>query len=208
MDLTDHEKDVLTELINIGYGRAAGALSELTGHRVTVEVPRVSLHATEEIGSILEASLSTKVTNVSQSFSGPVNGNAMLLMNEASSLLLSQILGERAPAPGDFDANAKEIIKEVGNILLNACLGVFGNLLQIRVSFSVPRIDFEHASAVMHEAGVKADAVISHGLVIHTRFHVKAADVTGFMVIALGIGSFDRLMFEVEKWEKRQLGNG
>ena len=35
MELTSSQHDALTELINIGYGRAAGALSELTGYRIT-----------------------------------------------------------------------------------------------------------------------------------------------------------------------------
>ena len=35
MELTLEQQDALTELINIGYGRAAGALSDLTGYRTS-----------------------------------------------------------------------------------------------------------------------------------------------------------------------------
>ena len=44
MELTTVQQDALIELLNIGFGRAAGALSELTGHRVVLEVPEVSIH--------------------------------------------------------------------------------------------------------------------------------------------------------------------
>ena len=54
MELSAQRKDALTELINIGYGRAAGALSKLTGYRITLEVPQVSMHAIAEIGPMLE----------------------------------------------------------------------------------------------------------------------------------------------------------
>ena len=33
-----------------------------------------------------------------------------------------------------IDASAREVITEVGNILLNACLGTFGNLLKATTS--------------------------------------------------------------------------
>ncbi|MGZ4989004.1 MAG: chemotaxis protein CheC, partial [Limisphaerales bacterium] len=43
MELNASQKDALTELINIGYARAAGALSELTGHRIELAVPAVAM---------------------------------------------------------------------------------------------------------------------------------------------------------------------
>ena len=45
MELTTVQQDALIELLNIGFGRAASALSELTGHRVVLEVPEVSIHS-------------------------------------------------------------------------------------------------------------------------------------------------------------------
>ena len=34
MELTAVQQDALVELLNIGFGRAAASLSQLTGHRV------------------------------------------------------------------------------------------------------------------------------------------------------------------------------
>jgi len=204
MELTLQQKDALTELINIGYGRAAGALSELTGYRISLEVPQVSMHPLAEIGTLLEKELKPPVASVNQKFSGPVSGNALLLLDEASALVLSRLLTEERTVPRDFDSNAKEIITEVGNILLNACLGVFGNLLRIQVSFSVPHLSIEDVSKVVSHAASQSEEA-SYGLMIRTRFHAKAEDVTGFLVIVLGITSLDRLLQELRKWEERQL---
>ena len=41
MKLTAVQEDALIELLNIGFGRAAASLSQLTGHRVLLEVPHV-----------------------------------------------------------------------------------------------------------------------------------------------------------------------
>lgn len=205
MELTLGQKDAVTELINIGYGRAAGALSELTGYRITLEVPEVTIHEIDMIGPLLESRIKLDVASVNQVFSGPVSGNALLLLDQASALVLSRLLGDEHAVSEGFDTNAKEIITEVGNIVLNACLGVFGNLLQIQVTFSVPRLHIESVTRVMGKVINNADEPLSYGLMIHTRFHVKAGNVTGYMVIVLGIASLDRLLLELNKWEDRQV---
>jgi chemotaxis protein CheC len=205
MELTLEQKDGLTELINIGYGRAAGVLSELTGYRIALEVPQVTIHDIEAMGPMLQAVLASPIASVNQVFSGPVSGSALLLLNEASALVLSNLLGDDRFVSRELDASAREIITEVGNIVLNACLGVFGNLLQVQVNFSVPRLSVENVSRVLDLITEESTEPLSHGLMIHTRFHVKSENVTGYLVIILGIASLDRLLLELRNWENRQL---
>lgn len=205
MELTVDQRDSLTELINIGYGRAAGVLSELTGYRISLEVPKVTIHDINVIGPMLQEVMSAPVASVNQVFSGPVSGSALLLLEEPSAVVMSRLMSDDGFAAHGLDSNAKEIITEVGNIVLNACLGVFGNLLQIQVNFSVPRLSVENVSRVLEVITEQSEEQLRYGLMIHTRFQVKAADVTGYLVIVLGIASFDRLLLELGRWEDRQL---
>jgi chemotaxis protein CheC len=205
MELSQIQKDALTELINIGYGRAAGALSELTGYRISLEVPNVAIHQVESIAPVLEKLLVQPVASVNQSFSGPLMGNALLLLDKSSALVLSRLLSESGRDTDDLDSNAREIITEVGNILLNACLGIFGNLLQIQVNFAVPRFQLETIPHILDGMAHQASEKLRFGLMVHTRFHVKSENVTGYMVIVLGISSLERLMLELDRWETRQL---
>src|SRR6185503_14075971 len=82
MELTITHQDTLTELINIGYGRAAAALSELTGRRIILEVPRVAVYPIQEVNDALNDVLDGEVASVHQVFSGPVSGNALLLLDK------------------------------------------------------------------------------------------------------------------------------
>jgi chemotaxis protein CheC len=201
--LSTPQHDALTELINIGYGRAAGALSELTGYRVNLEVPRISMHPIEEIRPVLDRLIPGEVASVNQVFSGPISGNALLLLDEKAARVLSELLTDDRLPTETFDTSAREIITEVGNILLNACLGVFGNLLQIQVSFAVPRLNVASIDSVMRSITVR-DEELSYALMIHTRFRLRANNVAGYLVIILGITSLDRLLSELENWERRQ----
>lgn len=204
MNISESYQDTLTELINIGYGRAAGALSELTGRRIVLEVPRVAVHPIDEVGAALSQVLQGEVASVHQVFSGPISGNALLLLDrDAAHLLHSLLLDEESDQEG-LHASAREALTEVGNILLNACLGVFGNLLQVQVTFSVPRLHIESVDGVLHSISVR-DQELKFALMVHTRFRLRDSDVSGYMVIILGMTSFTRLLEELDKWEQRQL---
>ena len=204
MELTLQQKDALTELINIGYGRAAGALSELTGYRIQLEVPQVAVHAIDEIAPMLASVVEGEVASVNQVFSGPISGSALLLLDEKAALMLSRLLSDQRSPSREFDASAREIITEVGNILLNACLGVFGNLLHVHVSFSVPRLHVETIQHVLESVRLEAEEKLRYGLMIHTRFQMRGSNVNGYLIIILGIPSLDRLLRELQNWEERQ----
>jgi chemotaxis protein CheC len=204
MVLTDSQNDALTELINIGYARAAGALSTLTGHRVTLAVPKVSVHDIDNIAPVLRTVLPNDVITVNQVFSGPVSGNALLLLDGDAASMLSHLLADFPSGPGTLSRDEREVITEVGNILLNACLAVFGNLLKVHVRFSVPHLHVERVEEVLRSM-VIGDEELDEAMMVHTRFHVRANDVSGYLVILVGVTSLDRLMYELDRWSQRQL---
>ena len=203
MDLTATQKDALTELINIGYARAAGALSDLTGHRIILEVPNVAIHPIEKLTPILKTVLQGDVASVNQVFGGALSGNAILVLDKAAALLLNRLLTDR-PEAEELDGAGREVITEVGNIVLNACLGVFGNLLQVQVTFTVPHLHVDDIEFVLDSITV-ADKDLLYALMIHTRFYLRASDVSGYLVIILGVTSLERLLVELRNLEERQL---
>jgi len=203
MELTSSQKDALTEVINIGYARAAGALSELSGHRIHLEVPKVAVHQVRQIVKMLEEVVQGEVVSVNQVFSGPISGNAILILDLGAALLLNRLLTDTKDSK-QLDAAGREAVTEVGNILLNACLGVFGNLLQVQVSFTVPGLQVESIQEILSSLTIE-ETSLQYALMIHTRFHLRTSDVSGYMVIILGITSLERLLHELRKWEERLL---
>jgi chemotaxis protein CheC len=203
MELNASQEDALTELINIGYARAAGALSDLTGHRIHLSVPQVAVKEIEQVGPLLKSVVNGEVISVNQSFGGPISGNALLMLDVEAALLLNRLLTDR-PEAKSLDAAGKEVITEVGNILLNACLGVFGNLLHVQLSFTVPNLYIETLDSVLQQV-IEKEPYLKFALLIHTKFHMKASNVSGYMIIVLGISSLERLMLDLKKWEERNI---
>jgi chemotaxis protein CheC len=205
VELTTLQHDALIELLNIGFGRAAASLSELTGHRVLLEVPQVSVHPIEELNVTLRQVMADEVASVHQIFSGPVAGDALLILDHAAAGMLKELLTNEPPLPLPIDASAREVLTEVGNILLNACLGTFGNILQVQVSFSVPHLNLDTLHEVMRSLIVNREG-LRYALVVHAGFKLRDAEVRGYLVIVLSVASLDRLIRAVEDWERQQGG--
>jgi len=199
MILSDEQKDALTELINIAFSRTAAALSDLTGQRVSLNVPNVAIHPIEELNTALSEFIIGEIASVHQIFSGPVSGDAMLMLSyEGANVLIDILTGERQGS-GRMDVSGQEVIMETGNILLNACLGVFGNLLKVHVTFSVPRLHLEELNSMLDTLVIGKEE-LRYALIIYTTFQIKESSVTGYLIIVLGVASLDRLIHAVEEW--------
>lgn len=206
MQLTETQKDTLTEIVNIGFSRTAASLAELTGHRVALDVPEVTIHPIHELASTLEKIAPSRFASVHQVFKGQVSGDAMLLLSlDGASLLTSLLTNQPITRQAPLDESAREVLAEVGNILLNACLATFGDILKVRVSFSVPRVELDVLDAMLNTLNVDAEE-LHYALVITAKFRVRESTIEGCLIIVLGVSSLDRLLEAVARLYKEPLG--
>ena len=203
MKLTERQRDALSELINIAFARTGAALSELTGHRVMLNPPEVAVYRTEELRGALAKFVPGDIASIHQVFAGPVGGDALLLLNYAGAVQLTDLLTDETQPSVFLDESAREVLTEVGNILLNACLGMFGNLLNVHVTFSVPRLHLETLDELI-ESTTSNKTDMHYALVVYTAFQIRDSSVKGFLVIVLSVDSLDRLIQEVDAWEAQQ----
>lgn len=198
--LTEHQSDALAEMINIAFGRTASSLSELTNRRILLKPPQVAVHAMEEMYPALAELVGENIATMHQIFTGPLSGDAFLVLDYQGAVELVSLLTD-IPTPADrLDASAREVLTEVGNILLNACLGMFGNLLQVHISFSVPRLRLEDLGALA-ESLVVGREELRYALVISMNFQLQDSEISGYLVIVMGVTSLQSLIRAVETWE-------
>jgi chemotaxis protein CheC len=193
MELTPQQKDALIELINIGFGRAASALSILVGQRVIIEAPSVELFPLVHLKEALEKLAEGEVTSVHQVFSGRISGTAMLLMDTASSAALVDLLAGGNGKISLLEDADRETMQETGNILLNAFTGSFGNLLQVHISFTVPRVHFDSLRNMLHTLTID-QLELEYALVVQVNFTLTGGNVNGYVVIVMGIQSMESLL--------------
>lgn len=136
--LTPDQQDVVTELMNLGVGRAADAFSRLVGDEVLLSVPDVLFCSQEQAQTHLQATDSGQMAGVMQTFSGFATGTAALIFPGPRSMeLVRLVVGDDLPAE-DISELEQETLAELGNIILNHCLATIGNTLQAEVRASLP----------------------------------------------------------------------
>ncbi|HVE56163.1 MAG TPA: chemotaxis protein CheC [Pyrinomonadaceae bacterium] len=203
MILTERQTDALGEFINIAFSRTASSLSEITGQRVLLDVPQVEIYQIDEVASELARFLPGDVASIHQPFDGTIAGDAFLILNYEGAVRLTDLLTEGNVQQQQLDESAREVLTEVGNILLNACLGMFGNVLQVRVNFSVPNLHLESLNELIDSVRKEREG-LRYAIIVYTSFRIRESAVTGYLVLVLSIVSLKRLIEEIEKWETRQ----
>jgi chemotaxis protein CheC len=202
MILTEQQTDALGEFINIAFSRTASSLSEITGQRVLLDVPQVEIYEIEVVASQLARFLPGDVASIHQPFDGAIAGDAFLILNYEGAVKLTDLLTDGNVRQQQLDESAREVLTEVGNILLNACLGMFGNVLQVRVSFSVPNLHLESLEELINSVKKEREG-LRYAIIVYTSFRIRESAVTGYLVLVLSIISLNRLIEEIEQWEAR-----
>lgn len=198
MILNENQKDALSELINIAFSRTAASLSELKGNRIILEPPKVDIVPIDELQDRLLKEINGDVATVHQIFSGPVSGDALLLLDHQGAIKLASLVSGEDLEVDYMTPSLKEVLMEIGNILLNACLGMFGNLLQLHITFSVPKIHLESLN-VMLDTLIISQQELKYALIAITQFKVRDSSIKGYLVIVLGVSSLERLLESLEK---------
>jgi chemotaxis protein CheC len=199
MIMTEQQEDALAELINIAFSRTAASLSELTGQRVLLEQPQLEVRPLAELGARLDTQIRAEdIATIHQIFSGPLSGDAFLILSYTEAVRLTTLLTEPGLESSRLDTSAREVLTEVGNILLNACLSVFGNLLQMHITFAVPRLRLEELHALLDSVVFASDEV-QYALVVFTSFRLRDSAVNGYVVVVLGVTSLESLIQAVEQ---------
>ena len=198
MNTTVEQLDALTEIVNIGTGRAAAILSEITDSWIELSVPRVIACRPADVAQYLSTTQSESQTLICQNFTGGLDGQASLSFPSNSALSLAQFVGEVEEVADELDFDLEGILEEVGNIVLNAVLGSVSNLFECGLEYSLPRL-LPKVDLLAHLnqhslPGGEAELTI---LVANTHFKIASRDIEGSLILVFQVGCLERLLAKI-----------
>jgi chemotaxis protein CheC len=136
--LSELELDALTEIFNVGIGRAANSLNKMVSQTVNLAIPEVRILPYKLTKEKIVFTESEIISAVTQSFTGDFNGQALLMFEQESGLkLVRSLLGDKVPLDVLSELEQDSLV-EIGNVLLNACFGTVINFLQSSISIEMP----------------------------------------------------------------------
>ncbi len=129
------QQDVLQELVNIGMGRAAGALNQMTRCHVSLESPAVRVVRLASLARHARQFQGWDLDIVLLRFSGEFSGMSCLLFNRDSGSYLVRLMFGGVSAPDDLDLFREDALREVGNIVLIWVMGAIGNAIHKHLDY-------------------------------------------------------------------------
>ncbi|HEY1042958.1 MAG TPA: chemotaxis protein CheC [Telluria sp.] len=199
--LSELQQDALLEIFNIGVGQAAAALSGIVNEKVTMAVPTLSFLDRAEVPGLLGMGKDARTCAISQHFRGAFETSAVLLFPEHKSMeLVRLMLGESTPL-AELSAMEQEALSEIGNILLNACIGALADIFDRELCGSMPRYLAGTSAEVLAAAcGCSGDTRV---LMLHIDFALERHQVDGYVAFILGMGALAQLRAEVDGYLQR-----
>jgi chemotaxis protein CheC len=198
--ITDEEKEILQEIMNIAFGKAAADLADVINIFVVLSVPYVKVIKMAELPDYIRNEIRdfSHVSIVEQNFWGEFKGSALLVFPAGAGKELISLLDDDAEAfveSGSIDLLEKETLMEVGNILIGACVGKLTELLGDIVTYSPPRVIVENNPREIIPKNL-FDQDYS-AIVMKTIFRFDERDINGFLFLTTNPESI--------KWLKESL---
>jgi len=197
--ISEEEKEILQEIMNIAFGKAAADLAEVINIFVVLSVPHIEMLRAQELPKYLKKQINNydRISIVEQNFWGDFKGSAFLIFQASAGRELIAIFGDDSDSFGMESAAAleKETLMEIGNILIGACVGKLAELLRDSVTYSPPRVVTENTPNDAIPASLFDPS--ASAIVLKTVFSFQERNVNGFLFL---VTSHDSIL-----WLKKSL---
>jgi len=171
--VTPLQQDVLQELVNIGMGRAAGALNQMTRSHVELQAPSVRMVRLPTLKRFACRLGDMPLDIVKLRFRGGFSGTSCLFFAREGGTMLVPLMFGNGSAPADIDVYRADTLKEVGNIVLIWIMGAIGQA--IGCSFEYKPLEYlESLTPLMEQA-----PAAGRGLVIKATFRLRETVIQG-----------------------------
>jgi len=189
--LSEKQIDSITEIINIGVGKGSASLSQMINGEILLNVPYVNLISFESVHEeLVKLGGGDQIHSVEMKFSGEYEGSANIILAEESAKLLASLIIHEDPDSAALKEMKDGLLIEVGNIILNAIIGSFGNIMDAPLDYHMPRSYEGNIKGVYDQLDQDKYNQI---LICHTNFSIQGENISGDILIMYEMKSFSKL---------------
>lgn len=138
--LSEDEKDCLQELMNVAYGSATAAISDILDAFATLSIPNIKIINADELNEYLSTELNLDVEHIVslQQINGIVSGENMFVIDKESARNIAYKFGLEEDEVNDEEI--ADVVLEITNILSSSTISKLAEDIDTNVSFSAPTI--------------------------------------------------------------------
>jgi len=142
--ITDLERDIIKEILNIGLARAADSFAAIAKDKVLLKVPDIQLIEVKELLKLVAKYESTHFI-IQSDIKGDFNGATLMLFSNDHVTRLSQVcLNMVEVQKGEVSAMQESLLLEISNIITGAMVTQLANILKSNIYGSPPKAPKSH----------------------------------------------------------------
>ncbi len=188
--LTEDERDVLQELMNVAYGSATAIIAEMLDAFASLSIPNIKIMETTQLIQEFQSLEGESYFFSTQAFSGEFSGESVFFIDDSSAKNLALHL----ELESNDDLN--DAILELTNVLTSSLTTRLAQEMNTQVKFSTPNI----SQIPMNQLGEnKTFQQFTQVIVIDTQLNFQDQKINGEIFILTKDGSIE--------WLKNQLNN-
>lgn len=197
--------DILKELFNISVGKAASLLSEIINKKILLTIPNIEILNTKNedfnLDSYLPKDIDGALMVSSISFNESLKGQANLIFpaNKMRTFINLCMDEGNDSADMNFSDIDFDIIKEIGNIILNSIVGEVGNYLKINFDYSLPEVKLFSRVNFGESIG---NSEYPHLLLLYITFVIDNTEIEGVIIVNLSLYSLNELLKNIDRIEQ------
>lgn len=191
MELTPDERDGITELGNIGTGKASVYLAELVGDDVDLDVPYVEIVSFSDAVNALPDAVIQEERHVNAYLSTEgVHGNIVLdFPSDSVCPFLSRVDGSEFDT---LDEEGRQRLHEVGMGVAERFLQAIDQFLSLDLGIGEGQVSSEHPTSLLRRLATAEDGD-SEALLIATPFTI-APDIRGQLLLLITADDAEELV--------------
>jgi chemotaxis protein CheC len=144
-----------------------------------------------------------RICGVSQHYEGAFETEAILMFPEDKSLEIVRLMvGELVPL-SELTEMEQEAMSEIGNIILNSCVGTLANIFEQELQGSLPVYHVGTSEDILSASGSAADSVV---MMLHIDFILEMHQIHGYVAFILDVSALRDLKEQINLYLSRVMG--
>lgn len=191
------QRDALQEIVNIGMGMAGERLASILHTFVELSIPNITAASVSQLPETLArlVKINTDIIAVRQAFFSHWRGETITVFGQQGCKELASLMGY--PENLDIDSET-ELLLDVSNVLVGACMNGIATQLGIELKFSPPSLLTKNGSVLDLFETSKMEW--THTLLMEVNFKLENMNFVSHLIIMMSEESIATLCKDLDKF--------
>lgn len=190
--LATKEKDILSEIGNIGIGNATTAMSLMLNCKLTIDFTHVMALDFDAVMNLLGGPESIAV-GVMSLFEGDAQGMLLFVLEKSQADNMINLLLKTKDEIKEYSHLQASAMKETGNIIGGSYLSALEALTGLHLKLLPPQICVDMAGAILSVPVVQFGQTGDKAFLVESSFDDDALDINGHLLMISSAGSYEKM---------------